>query len=100
MFFVSLLGIVVVGSACFVVQWVRGRPLAYGLRLGLWTVIAGLLAYELYALDVPGVALLQARSGRWGVALFSLTASFVPLLISLGSRGWTHRPADLFHRKS
>ena len=96
MLFASLLGIAVVGSVCFVVQWVRGQPLTQGLRLGLWTVIAGLLAYELYALNAPGVALLQARSGRWGVTLFSLTVSFVPLLISLWPRRWSQQVMELF----
>jgi beta-N-acetylhexosaminidase len=98
--FVSLLGIAVAGGACFVVQWVRGQPLKQGLRLGLWTVIAGLLAYELYALNAPGVALLQARSGRWGVTLFSLTVSLVPLLTSLLPQRWTHRTMDLLQRGS
>ena len=99
MFFISLLGIAVVGSACFAIQWVRGQPLTQGLRLGLWTVIAGLLAYELYALNAPGVALLQARSGRWGVTLFSLTVSFVPLLISLWPQRWTNRAVELFRTR-
>lgn len=98
--FVSLLGITVVGGACFAIQWVRGRTLTQGLRLGLWAVIAGLLAYELYALNVPGVALLQARSGRWSVTLFSLTVSLVPLLLSLWPRRWTRRAMDLFQRES
>ena len=89
--FVSLLGITAVGSVCVVVQWVRGHPLAWGIRLGLWTIIAGLLAYELYALNVPGVALLPAHSGRWSAIIFSLTASLMPLLISFWPRRWTRR---------
>jgi beta-N-acetylhexosaminidase len=100
MLFISLLGIAAVGSTCLAVQWVRGRPLAQGLRLGLWTVIAGLAAYELYALNAPGVALLQDRSGRWGVTLFSLTASLVPLLISIWSPSWTHWTLGLFRRQN
>lgn len=88
----ALLGVLITGSGAFYIVRLNHGLVSRALRLALWCAIGGLALYLVYALRLPGVAWLRARSGVWTAWWMALLGGLIPLIMAWigGRRG---RPA-------
>jgi len=80
----ALIGVLSVGGAGYLWGKNTGRSANItGVRLGLITIIAGLIAYNYYALGFPGSGLVQGFLGGWSACVFAWIAGILTMLIGL-----------------
>jgi beta-N-acetylhexosaminidase len=77
-------GILLALSVAWVTDNRAESDLATRLRILLWCLVGGLIAYNMYGLEVPGTDLLQRVFQRWAVLL----ASFVGAVFPMGYLAW------------
>lgn len=73
------IGLVVSGGAGYMLGRNRGRGATQAVRCMLWGLVGALIAYNYYALGLPGAALLEPL-GTWGGLLITLFGGVVGLL--------------------
>ena len=82
-FLLAVLASVLAGGITYVVQVSNGLALHEVINTVLWGIIAGMVAYVLYALGwLPGATYLQHMARPWGAAIVVLPTSLIPLLIA------------------
>jgi hypothetical protein len=82
-FLFSIIGTFLVGWMGYLAQRNDGRPLAQRLRTFLWSLICGLIGYNLYGLGIPGAEFIRGILGRWGAPLICVLFSLPPLGLAL-----------------
>ena len=89
-------GIAVALGLTWVAQSLTEQDLTVRLRAFLLCLAGGLIAYNLYGLEAPGVNMLQRLFQRWAVLL----ASFAGAMLPLGYLGWRWWREEIYARRS
>jgi beta-N-acetylhexosaminidase len=74
------LGLVITGGAGFAVGRNQGLGATQSVRCVLWALLGALIAYNYYALGLPGASMLESL-GSWGGLLVTLFGGLLGLLI-------------------
>jgi len=89
----ALVGAVLVGGAGYWTQMTRPgsrradtETISKAMRLGLWSVLAGLGGYVLYGLGAPGSDLVRAALGTLSAPAVVMAFGAVPVIADFGSR--------------
>ncbi len=68
------------------------NQLRWGIRIGILSIIGGLIFYLYLAVGLPGSGTLLNNLGFWGTILFSIVGSMTGILTGVGWRLYQNRP--------
>jgi beta-N-acetylhexosaminidase len=72
------------------------NQLRWGLRIGILSIIGGLIFYLYLAMGLPGSSTLLNNLSFWGIILFSIVGSLAGILSGIGWRMYQNRPKNNF----
>lgn len=90
----AVVGVVITSGAGYWAQRARKRhgetkadALARAGRVGLWSVLTGLMGYVLYGVGAPGSDLVRAALGAWSALLVAVICGAIPVIAGLRAAG-------------